>query len=200
MQKLPSDLENPIDNFIYIIINLIAPYVYNIGLTPNFITTLGNICTVFFSYYFINRNYAFSSFFYALAYFFDCLDGFIARSYNMITVFGDYYDHISDVIRTLIYFYLFLTTNYELGITKIIIILFFIVLNLINLSHQEKYYNHPKQSQTLGLLNIFSLANNKSEAGEYLKYTRFFGSGTCILLMTLFIYFYEYKIERFFLF
>ena len=31
-------------------------------------------------------------------YFMDCLDGHFARKYNMVTVFGDYFDHFVDIL------------------------------------------------------------------------------------------------------
>ena len=72
-------------------------------------------------------------------------------------------------------------------------------MSFVNLAHQEKYYNNPSASKTLQIFNCFSLAKNKSEASLYLKYTRFFGSGTTIFIMMLAIIFYDNdKIKRFF--
>ena len=55
MKKLPQYYENPFDNNIYVVIELIVPTIHKIGLTPNMITTLGNVCTIFFTYYFIEK-------------------------------------------------------------------------------------------------------------------------------------------------
>ena len=164
MKKLPQYLENPFDNIIYVVIELIAPTIHKIGLTPNMITTLGNVCTIFFTYYFIEKKYVISSIYFGFSYFFDCLDGFIARSYNLVTKFGDYYDHISDLVKAIIYIYLFLSTNFYIGSIYIFIISIFAILSFVNLAHQEKYYNNPSASKTLQIFNCFSLAKNKSEA------------------------------------
>ena len=103
MRKLPSSLENPIDNFIYIGVEYLSPIVYKMGLTPNMITTLGNIFTVLFVVFFLKKQYELSALSFLVSYYFDCLDGYVARSYNMVTVFGDYYDHISDSIRIILW-------------------------------------------------------------------------------------------------
>ena len=50
-------------------------------------------------------NYIISAILYLTRYIFDCIDGFYARKYNMTTVFGDWYDHISDILINLIYIY-----------------------------------------------------------------------------------------------
>ena len=111
MKKLPFHLESPVDNAIMYIIEYIAPFVYSIGLTPNMITSLGNICTVFFVYFFLENRYFLSALFFFLAYVFDCLDGYIARSYNMTTKFGDLYDHTSDFLKMIAYGYLLFKSN-----------------------------------------------------------------------------------------
>ena len=49
-----------------------------------------------------------------LGYYFDCIDGPMARKYNMVTVFGDYYDHGTDIICfTLVNYYYFTLYNFS---------------------------------------------------------------------------------------
>ena len=57
MKKLPIHLENPVDNSIYYIIEKIEKTVYSIGLTPNMLTTIGNIFTIIFVYLFLKKKW-----------------------------------------------------------------------------------------------------------------------------------------------
>lgn len=189
MRKLPSSLENPIDNFIYIGVEYLSPIVYKMGLTPNIITTLGNIFTVLFVVFFLKKQYELSALSFLVSYYFDCLDGYVARSYNMVTVFGDYYDHISDSIKMLLFLYL-ISRNSKSSIFYIVLLIL-LLLMFINLAHQELYYGNPSSSQTLSLLSFFSIANTKEEAEYYMNYTKYFGCGTLIATMTLIILFYK---------
>jgi|SaaInlStandDraft_7_1057024.scaffolds.fasta_scaffold42528_2 phosphatidylglycerophosphate synthase len=193
MKKLPSYLESPIDNGIYYIIEKIAPSVYSMGFTPNMITTLGNVCTLIFIYFFIQKRFYLSALFFFLSYMFDCLDGYLARSYNMTTEFGDLYDHTSDLLKTLSYIYLLFTTNRQIFFKILPIILVSMVLTFIHFAHQEIYYGKPGDSITLQLFTMFSLAKTKEEAEQYLPLTRYFGCGSTILLMTIIIIMYKTK-------
>jgi len=193
MKKLPSYLESPIDNGIYYIIEKIAPSVYSMGFTPNMITTLGNVCTLIFIYFFIQKRFYLSALFFFLSYMFDCLDGYLARSYNMTTEFGDLYDHTSDLLKTLSYIYLLFTTNRQMLFKILPIILVSMVLTFIHFAHQEIYYGKPGDSITLQLFTMFSLAKTKEEAEQYLPLTRYFGCGSTILLMTIIIIMYKTK-------
>ena len=193
MKKLPSYLESPVDNGIYYIIEKIAPSVYSMGFTPNMITTLGNVCTLIFIYFFIQKRFYLSALFFFLSYMFDCLDGYLARSYNMTTEFGDLYDHTSDLLKTLSYIYLLFTTNRQIFFKILPIILVSMVLTFIHFAHQEIYYGKPGDSITLQLFTMFSLAKTKEEAEQYLPLTRYFGCGSTILLMTIIIIMYKTK-------
>jgi phosphatidylglycerophosphate synthase len=193
MKKLPSHLESPVDNGIYYIIEKITPLVYSMGFTPNMITTLGNVCTLIFIYYFIQKQFYLSALFFFLSYMFDCLDGYLARSYNMTTEFGDLYDHTSDFVKTLSYVYLLFITNNKRFFKILPIILICMLLTFIHFAHQEIYYGKPGDSITLQIFNMFSLAKTKEEAEQYLPLTRYFGCGSTILLMTIIIIMYKTK-------
>jgi phosphatidylglycerophosphate synthase len=193
MIKIPSHLDCPIDNAIYYILKKIAPSVYSLGFTPNMITSLGNVSTAIFIYFFIQKRFYLSAFFFLLAYIFDCLDGYLARSYNMTTEFGDLYDHTSDLIKIISYFYLLFNTNLNLFLKVLPIILICTLFTFIHFAHQEMYYGKPGDSVTLQIFNMFSLASTKEEAEKYLPFTRYFGCGSTILLMTVIIIMYKTK-------
>lgn len=194
MRKLTSDLENPIDNIIYIFVELAAPYAHKMGLTPNMITTLSILCSIISIYYLYQYLFLISIAFYILSYFFDCLDGYVARKYNMVTKFGDIYDHVSDIVSFLAHISILYLINSQLFIMFLPIILFFIIGAQIHLAFQELYYNKPNESITLNLLtNVFVYDKNmsKPDIQNILKYTRYFGLGTlqfAIVCITLVYY------------
>ena len=87
--KIHESLEDPISQLFYSISSHLAPYLDNIGITPNIIT-LSRLVTIFFafSYFFKNGYYRTAGALYILAFLGDCLDGHIARRYNKQTRFG----------------------------------------------------------------------------------------------------------------
>lgn len=191
MRKIPEKLENPIDNFIYYFIEKVAPLFYTLGFTPNMITTLGNICTIISIYFFIKQQYYYSALFFFLSYFFDCLDGYVARSYNMTSQFGDFYDHISDMIKILSFLILFITTNYKLSLICIPIILIGFILCCMHVANQEIYYGKPESSKTLQFISPLTSAKTKQEAYNNMLYTRYLGCGTNIILIMIIIAIYK---------
>ena len=76
---------------------LIDP-LYNLSLTPNNISVLSTIFTVLSIYFFHNneREYAVCS--YLIGYILDCVDGKMARKYNMMSKYGMALDLVSDHI------------------------------------------------------------------------------------------------------
>jgi len=200
MHKIPANLENPIDNSLYTVVELVAPTFYSLGFTPNMITTLGNICTIIAIYFFLQHNYKMSAVFFFLSYFFDCLDGYIARSYNMVSEFGDFYDHISDAIKFLSFVLLFLINNRKLAFKYIPVMILLILLMGFHLANQEIYYDNQASSKTLQIFNTLTTSTTKEEAAEIMKYSRFFGCGTVILFVTAIIAYSKKgnKIDRLF--
>ena len=104
-RKLRIKYENPIDNMIYKIVEILDHIFYKLNFTPNIITTLSLLFGLLSAYYFYYNNYLCIPL-YLFSYILDFSDGFFARKYNMITIFGDYYDHISDLIKFIITFYI----------------------------------------------------------------------------------------------
>lgn len=191
MHKIPSRLENPIDNVIYYIIEYVAPTFYELGFTPNMITTMGNICTLIFIYYFLKKEFTLSAVFFFFSYVFDCLDGYIARSYNMVSEFGDYYDHISDGLKTLAFVILLIITNKRLALFYLPISTLIFILMCFHLANQEIYYDKPEVSKTLQTFKSLTNSKTKEDAEEIMKYSRFFGCGTAVISMTIIIAIYK---------
>jgi len=77
----------------------IAPFLYEkLGLTPNMITTLGNLIGAFSVAFIIKKKYETGAFLAIIRQILDGLDGYVARKYNLSSKFGNLYDHISDRI------------------------------------------------------------------------------------------------------
>jgi phosphatidylglycerophosphate synthase len=190
MRKIPSNLENPIDNLLIYICEKLSPIYKYLKFTPNLLTTISlslSIISVIFIYY---NYFELGAIFFFISYFYDCFDGYFARKYNMITDFGDKYDHFSDILKyILIILVLLYKFNYEFNkkyrnkqFIIIIILIIFFILSSIHLGCQEVYYNNNNHE----FLHMFKkLCFDNSNI--LLKYTRYFGTGTFILITTIII-------------
>lgn len=128
------------------------------------------------SYLLINGQYYLSAILLIVAYFFDCLDGNFARSYNMVTEFGDYYDHVGDIIKYVVLLYALYSVDSQKLKSASPYIIIFILMCCIHLSCQELYYTNS-ESKTLDILKCICPAN-KNNVNNFLNFTRYFGCGT----------------------
>ena len=186
-RKIEENIDNPIDNILLSITEKVAPELVNLGFTPNIITTFSLISGLLGIYYIYKEQYVYGSLFFFLGYFFDCVDGYMARKFDLITKFGDLYDHITDwvvsVLLILVYFTRDLNTKFK--ITILIFFSIFTLLSLVHLGCQEKYYEEKENSQLGVLSGLKMLCPNK----ENIKTTRYFGLGTLTLAISLVIIF-----------
>jgi phosphatidylglycerophosphate synthase len=192
MRKVESTYENPLDNILYYISEYTSPYAYSLNLTPNILTTISIIFVVICVYLLLNKRYYLASLMYLIAYYFDCMDGFFARKYKMYSKFGDYYDHISDIFKNISVLYTLYYINSKKFFYYIPIIILSTILYNIHLGCQEIYYG-KNESETLSILKKICPIKNKEDkqsAANVMIYTRFFASGTNILLMMIFIIYY----------
>ena len=184
MRKIPAEAENPIDNLIYVGVEAVAPSFHDFGWTPNMITTASNAAALVSSYCIYKRKFALAALMFSLAYFFDCLDGYVARKYNMVTVFGDLYDHISDVTKVAVLFGMLLQLDFTLFLMVFFIYACFLCLMCVHMGHQELYYNEKSESKSLNLLTFLCNVkdrDDKDEIMDMMRYTRYFGTGTTML-------------------
>lgn len=192
MRKLGISYENPIDNFLYSFIEIMAPYMYKYNIYPNMITTMGTICWIYGAFIlYNNNNYIFSAILFAVSYYFDCLDGYVARKYNQQTLIGDYFDHISDTLKGLCYLMIFYVLNSTLFYILFPFILIGLFLSTLHMTYQEKIHNKKDDSPTLAMLNSLIpghlFTKNKDKLKQRLKITRYFGTGTTNFFMTIFV-------------
>ena len=186
MRKISQNIENPFDNVIIKICEKTAPLFRCMNLSPNGLTTLSVIFGLLsFKSIMFHDNFKLASLLLLVAYYFDCLDGYYARKYKMETYIGDYYDHFSDIIKiALILFAIYYKRPDVFTSSNIIIFLIFIYLMMTHIGCQEKNVitNLPTLSPSLTILK--KLCNNKNN----IKYTKYFGTGTFILVICVFIF------------
>ena len=183
MRKLPSHLDNPIESTILDFGDFILPVFKQTNHTPNILTTYSFILGLLSLYYLYKRNIHLFAILYFLSFVFDCLDGHMARVYNMYSKFGDFYDHFTDFIVGF-GLILVLFQNYHEKISIYIILFYMFMLFLMNLhvGCQQIYFKDSQnQPESLDIYNKLCINPN------YITYTRFFGVGT-FYIYTIFLY------------
>lgn len=183
MRKIEAEHENPFDNLLYLIVETITPTLYKWNFTPNIITSLSLITTIISLYYFDKKQNNLGILFLIISYFFDCEDGYFARKYNMVTEYGDYYDHLTDFFLTIgLIYQLYKQNSYKNFKIKFGIFVLFSSLMMVHFGCQEHHYKN-NESPSLAYSKYFCL--NK----KWIKYTKFFGSGTLMFIMCCLFYF-----------
>lgn len=194
MRKISEEVENPIDNLVLkYTVDTTHKYYKKLNFTPNMITILSLFSGVLAAYYFYLQNFVVASLLFALAYYFDCMDGYYARQYNMQSKFGDVLDHLCDIFKfTLLLFVMFkLNSKKALYITIFLLILGF--ASVVHLGCQQKYY-HKDNTDDLyieGEEKILNLAKKTCKNEDWIKYTKFVGTGTFITIVCLIILFWN---------
>lgn len=126
-------------NINYPIAKRIAPVLYKLGIIPNYITIFNVIFRFFIVYKSINNSQNLLVY-YLISHFLDCLDGTLARMFNLQSSFGATLDHISDKL-----FWSFLILN-SINICKnnpsnrniIIIISILLITGVSNCNFRKK--------------------------------------------------------------
>ena len=193
VNKLSENHECPIDTFIFKIVDKHLHIFHTLGMTPNILTTLSIVFGFIAAYQILRDRLWLAAIFWIIAYYFDCADGKFARKYNMVSKFGDLYDHLGDLVKVIAVLLTLFYTNKK-GITvrqwffiSIIIILGF--LQIIHMGHQESIYNKKDESPYLDIIRKFFV--NEENAEKNIFYTRYFGCGTWYLFFTILILFWR---------
>ena len=193
VNKLTEADECPIDNHIFRGINSHLHYYYNLGLTPNMITTLSILFGLLAAQQIMQGHFMLAALLVLISYYFDCVDGKLARRYNMVTNFGDLYDHVGDITKIVaIIFALFAsntkkTTKKQWFYMKIILVL--AILQCIHMGYQEAIYNKEEESSFLNLWRKLVAFDPTPE--KTIQYTKYFGCGTWYLCFAVLIIFWR---------
>jgi phosphatidylglycerophosphate synthase len=184
-RKILRSIENPLDNIFIDIAECLNPFFYNLGFTPNLLTTLSLLFSIYGVYLIGQGRYKVGSILYLIGYFFDCTDGNFARRYKMTSKYGDLYDHASDVAKAMHLFWMILNLPISSIKNRLLLIIFFIIVHLVSFVHigcQEKE-THNSESKSISFLHHLCPDSN------YIHVTRYFGTGTAYLIICLCLFF-----------
>jgi phosphatidylglycerophosphate synthase len=191
VNKLSDDIDCPIDVQLYKFINTHLHLYYNIGFTPNMVTTFSILFGLLAAQQILRKNCKFAALMLVLSYYLDCVDGKLARQYNMVTHFGDLYDHIGDITKIIaIFVALFAsvkkTTDSQWAYLSIFIVL--TIIQFMHLGYQEAIYDKSEESVILNMWRKMVAFDSNPE--ETIHYTKYFGCGTWYLCFALLIIFW----------
>jgi phosphatidylglycerophosphate synthase len=177
MHKIDSEYENPFDIIMLKIVENTDGIYKRLNLTPNHITTLSLIFGILSAQELYKNNRILSVIYILIAYYYDCMDGYYARKYKMVTTFGDYYDHFSDIFKFGLLFYIMYLKDSEKLIKYIPFLLVVLFFNFFHLGCQEKLHDLEDHQPFMELVE--KICPN----GKWAKYTRFVGCGTALLVV-----------------
>ena len=181
-RKVDSSIENPIDNFMIDVSEQMSPFFRAMGFTPNGLTTISFIFGLAAMYNLYYYNIFLFAIFFLLAHLFDCMDGFYARKYNMVTDGGDKYDHFKDLfIVILLVFILFSRYNLVAFPILLIILAVLIVLSMMSVGCHERITKPENKSGTLQVYDV--ITPNRETCMRYTNSLKWFGPGTLILVV-----------------
>ena len=186
--KLPEHYDDPVDIFYKKYIDVINPHFKEAGMTPNMITTLSLVFGLLTCYLYYKSYYVSAGLSYIVSYFFDVMDGYFARIYDMGSVFGSYYDSISDnavVLILLILFYKNPNLQFKYKIIIFMVLAVYGIGTVYHMSCQEKYVKETNEKHVSEGLSF--LDNIKCVNFENMKYTRIFGTGVTTFAMSIII-------------
>ena len=184
-RKVRIENENIFDNVFIYIGEYFVDDARGIGMTPNMVTTLSLVTGILTALLLSYSNYIAASVMFLISYILDCMDGTMARKFNMETVFGDYYDHFSDITKILIIFIVLYNNDSTKFMNLLPFIILFAILLLTNMGCQEQSYN-SEMSPSLGL------TRELCQVEQNVAYTKWFGCGTFVVFMVIMFLIYKY--------
>ena len=181
MRKINRDIENPFDNILLDISEKVAPFFKKTNHTPNLITLYSAITAIFSMYSLYNKSFSTFSITWILAYFFDSLDGYFARKYNMVTKLGDKLDHGKDTLMWIITG-IILYNKYNIPRHIFLIFVLICIFCIKQMGCQQKLYIDSKISESINVYSKFCKTTSD------INFTRYFGGGTVYLFVILMVY------------
>ena len=134
-----------IDSYWYpTIIDPLVNIAYKLNLRPNIITTITLIIRLFIIYsIYYNKNKEYIVPLFTLSWITDCMDGHLAKQYDLVTKFGAIYDVLVDIFTCCIIFFLIYCKYYQKNkkpfvIFVIVLILCFIIGSLKTKCYEKK--------------------------------------------------------------
>jgi phosphatidylglycerophosphate synthase len=193
VNKLLDQHECPLDVLMYKFINTHLHNYYNNGFTPNIVTTFSLLSGLISAQQILRGNFKTAALMLLIAYYLDCVDGKLARQYNMITEFGDYYDHVGDVLKIIAILSALFISNTKKTSQKqwiyIGLLVVLVVLQCAHLGYQEAIYDKIEESVFLNIWRKMVAMDDTPE--QTIQYTKYFGCGTWYLCFALLIIFWR---------
>ena len=189
VNKLADHHECPFDIHLFKFIDGHLHIYRSLGLTPNMVTTLGLLFGLLAAYQILKGQFILAALLWLVSYYFDCVDGKLARKYNMVTKFGDYYDHICDTIKYAAILGALIKSNKKKTSTRqwtyLGIIILLILVSFVHMGYQETLYNKKEESSWLNVCTVIS--SRDPNPTRTIDYTKYFGCGTSIIGIALLI-------------
>lgn len=180
-RKISRQYEAVVDNFLIDGCEPVATKLHDFSFTPNMITTIGLVFGVFAVISLYEKRYVLSVILLWIAYWFDCLDGYYARKYNMETQLGDYYDHFRDIfVISAFVIILMIKLKMPYNIFFVASIAIAIYLMLCQIGCQEKNSNYKNANK---MLSVFK---NLCPSRQFIRISRLAGCSTMVMVITIF--------------
>ncbi len=171
--KIGEENESEFNNAIYSVVKKLVPVLYDLGFNPNTVTTLSLIFCVL-TYSNLQLKNSVCVVYYIIYTILDYADGYMARKYNMMSSFGDLYDHARDII-----FHIFILNTIYPRKDLVLIFILGVILSLNSFACQEILYEAKCKNATNGTIGwLKPLCSNNNLLDEFNKYI---GSGSIYL-------------------
>ena len=207
-RKIPPIYENPIDNILLDFCEGAIGLCEKFEITPNAITLFRIFIGIFTIFYFnYSCDYIYPMVGTAVFYWFDCLDGHLARSTDQVTVLGDYLDHYADITFFISLIVTMFIKKYNNKLIICIIIIIASYLSFVHLGLQQKKYkvikkeirqeNKTKDQKNKIIMDeiddeILDYLNNIHSLEDYhINWTKYFGTGTLYAILISIIYYIQ---------
>ena len=193
VNKLPDADECPLDVMMYIFINTHLQHYFELGFTPNMVTTFSLLFGLLSAQQILQEHFILAAAFLCISYYLDCVDGKLARQYNMVTQFGDMYDHLGDLLKIIAIIVALFVSNKTQTTSKqwlyIIIFALLAIIQCLHLGYQETIYNKEGESVFLNIWRKMVAFDPNPQ--KTIHYTKYFGCGTWYLCFALLIIFWR---------
>jgi phosphatidylglycerophosphate synthase len=189
-RKISSSIENPIDNVMISTSDALSPYFKKLNYTPNGITTISLVLALASLHHLYNHDVNHFGVYFILSYLFDCMDGYYARKYSMVTEGGDKYDHYKDLIVVIGLIYVLYDRYCILDHMVLLLVLgAMAVLGMMTVGCQERLTKKEHSSNNLAVFDPITPCKETCMSSQ--KYLRFFGSGTLVVALIAAVYYLD---------
>jgi len=172
----------------------VSPKIKKYNFKPNDITSYGILLNAFALINLLNQEFLIFVLLFFTAYFCDILDGHYARTYNMETKYGVYYDRMADWIK-LVSTYLVFTHIYQKKINYKIIGITILVFTLCNIHFTVKkaLENNDEENICVKIWSKCVSWISKEKLEKISNYTRYFDETMTIVYLILIMSYIHYK-------